>query len=88
MSAVSLKDFDAQLAGFDWFYDYSDDHSVWERGCAAQSRVLAGAKQSPLHKALYDAWEKHHFTGKPWNTEPFTKEHLDAERARIFGAAP
>lgn len=83
---MTLTDFDAKLAGFDWFYDYSDDHSVWERGRAAHSAVLAIAKESPQHQALYDLWERHHFTGKPWGTPEFTRAELDVERAKILGS--
>ena len=81
----TLKAFDAALAGFDWFYDYSDDHSVWERGCVAHSRISANAKASPQHQALYDLWHRHRFTGKPWGTTKFTRAELDAERSKIIG---
>lgn len=80
----TLVKYDAALAGFDWFYDYSDDHRVWERGSAAHSKILAEAKASPQHRSLYDLWFRHHFTGKPWGTEEFTKAELDVERAKIL----
>lgn len=83
----ALKEYDAKLARFDWFYEMSDDQSVWERGRAAHSLVLAEAKKSPQHQELYDLWKKRWFTGKPWGTPKFTKEELDVERARL-GVTP
>ena len=85
---MSLKEFDAKLAAFDWFYDFSDDHSVWERGRAAEAPLLATAKSSPQHRALYNLWHRHHFTGKPWGTQEFTRDELNAERAKILGETP
>lgn len=29
---MTLKEYFDMCNGFDWFYDYSDDHRVWERG--------------------------------------------------------
>jgi len=84
MSAPTLQEFDAQLAAHDWFYEYSDDHSVWEAGRAAHSKLLAAAKASPQHQALYDLWYRRWFTGKPWGTPEFTNEELNAERAKIL----
>lgn len=84
---MTLKEFDQALANFDWFYEYSDDHSVWQRGSTAHSKILATAKTSPQHQELYDLWKKRWFTGKPWGTQEFTQAELDAERTRILGPA-
>jgi len=32
------------LKSHDWYYDYSDDHSVWKRGVAARDRLRAMQK--------------------------------------------
>lgn len=84
---TTLKEFDHKLRHHDWYFAYSDDHSVYLRGHDAAVRLERDAKLSPAHKELYDAWERRFFTGKPWNTPEFTKEQLDAERARILGDA-
>lgn len=59
---VKLKDFYQRLNTFDWTYEMSDDHGVWQRGRAAQGELEAIAKQSPEHKALWDA-----FTAYCWH---------------------
>ena len=27
------------LAGHDWYYDYSDDHTVWSRGAGVRAKL-------------------------------------------------
>ena len=31
-TAEQISEYYSELSVFDWFYDYSDDHSVWSRG--------------------------------------------------------
>jgi hypothetical protein len=31
-TAEQIREYYSELSVFDWFYDYSDDHSVWTRG--------------------------------------------------------
>lgn len=57
----SLREYWNMLASHDWFYEYSDDHSVWRRGNAAESTLRLHAAQSPEHRALYDEFREHHF---------------------------
>ena len=41
----------------DWFFDFSDDHTVWRRGCAAQSILIGVAKEHPIAEKMYKAWQ-------------------------------
>lgn len=34
-----LVTLDRLLCWHDWFYDYSDDHSVWQRGMAERNNI-------------------------------------------------
>lgn len=34
-----LKDFEKRLKYHDWYYEYSDDHSVWRAGCKEQNEI-------------------------------------------------
>ena len=55
---------DRLLARHDWFYDYSDDHSVWRRGQAQldaineEQRRLIHVVKVPLEEVL-ELNEKH-----------------------------
>jgi hypothetical protein len=33
------------LSGYDWYYAFSDDHSVWVAGTAASDRIKAQVKK-------------------------------------------
>ena len=35
-----MKNLEKLYAGFDWYYDRSDDHSVWSRGNAQWQAIL------------------------------------------------
>ena len=45
---VKLKEFEELCKVHDWFYDYSDDHSVWKKGEAMQKEI--NTKYSELLK--------------------------------------
>lgn len=70
---MELGEYYDELEKHDWFYDYSDDHSVWRRGQAARNKLSSIASQSPEHKALWDGFNKHVFSGPNWGTEKAPK---------------
>jgi hypothetical protein len=70
---MNLSDFYNALEAHDWYFDYSDDHSVWKRGVAARDALVAASKESPEHTALFKAYREHMFTGKPWGNEKAPK---------------
>lgn len=65
---ISLTDYWNRLNGHDWYYDFSDDHRVWKEGHAVQKELEGIARQSPDHKALYEGFGSHHFSGPSWGT--------------------
>jgi hypothetical protein len=79
MEKVSLKDFYEMLEKHDWYHLMSDDGRVDRMGAANYERIKIIATQSPEHQALFDQYEKHMWTGKPWNTEqaPLPEEPKD-----------
>jgi hypothetical protein len=40
----------------DWWYEMSDDHSVWKRGRAARDQLHKDAQRSEVHKAIYQGF--------------------------------
>jgi hypothetical protein len=61
------------LNTFDWFYEMSDDHSVWKRGHAAKARLDSLAAMVDGGAELVSAYTKHIYSGKPWGTEKAPK---------------
>jgi hypothetical protein len=66
---VSLTEYWDMLNSHDWYYDFSDDHSVWKAGVANRDKLNTIARQSDDHKKLRDDFSKHYFSGEPWGTE-------------------
>lgn len=59
-ATTSLPEYWDALKRADWYYDYSDDHSVWARGSNEMGRLQRIAKESDAHQALYDGWKAHY----------------------------
>lgn len=70
---MELQEYYEELGKHDWFYQYSDDHSVWRHGESARARLASIANQSPEHRALWDGFNKHMFSGDAWGTEKAPK---------------
>lgn len=62
-----------KLNAHDWYYDFSDDHRVWERGTKQEDDLRALANSVEDGKELYEAFHKYMFSGKSWGTERFPK---------------
>lgn len=80
---IDLKAYDKRLNNHDWYYQWSDHHGTWARGENDYTEIKRLASTSPEHKLLFEAYSKHAFTGKPWGTEHFTLEQLNAVRASV-----
>lgn len=62
-----LDQFKKDVAGFDWFYEMSDSHSVWQRGDAAESAILHRARSGGDDFKRH--WNEEH--AKRYNTKTF-----------------
>ena len=62
-----------QLEQHDWYFEMSDDHSVWKRGTAAHDRLLVMAKSIKGGDELYKEFSAHYFTGKSWGNANLPK---------------
>ena len=60
MNDMQLEAFYEELVRFDWWYDYSDDHSVWTRGNEKEKELshraesLGGSGKIMFDKFRYD----------------------------------
>lgn len=48
-----------KLALHDWFFDYSDDPSVWKRGNASHRQLVEEAAKHPVLAQALEAWEEY-----------------------------
>ena len=51
VKAMGLKRLEKRYAGFDWYYDRSDDHSVWSRG-NAQWQAICREEQRLIREGV------------------------------------
>jgi hypothetical protein len=71
---MTLAEFWDCLDRFDWFYEMSDDHRVWQNGERAVQRILTflayhrETTGNPQYEQLYNGFTGHYYSGKPWNT--------------------
>jgi len=70
---MNLPEFYDQLDRHDWYYEWSDDHGVWERGSSDANRLAQIAKESPVHQKLHNDFTEHKFSGESWGTEKAPK---------------
>jgi 6-phosphogluconate dehydrogenase (decarboxylating) len=54
VSSENIGEYFNRLSNHDWYYDYSDDHSVWKRGSANRDRLLNTAAEHPNYKKMYN----------------------------------
>jgi hypothetical protein len=45
------------LATHDWYFDYSDDHSVWQRGVDERKAIKALAKELGMEEVFEEAFD-------------------------------
>lgn len=65
----TLTDLYDQLEKHDWFYEMSDDHSVWTRGESAKAKLIKLANSLDGGRELMQAFTDHYYSGPPWGTE-------------------
>ena len=65
---ISLEAFWNVLCRHDWYFEFSDDFSVWKRGAESESQVKTIASQSDQHQAVYDAHLAYYFGGASFGT--------------------
>jgi len=75
----SLAKYWDMLNKHDWYYTYSDDHGVYQRGVDSENELKRIAKHTYFHMALFDGFHKHHFSGEAWRTEKAPKPERPEE---------
>lgn len=77
-----LEEFIKQLMHHDWFYLYSDDHSVWKAGKKENARLSAIADSGKPFRMAYDAVSK--YMNEPANTRNFAVLDSKLNEARAL----
>lgn len=73
---MTLAAFYRELECHDWYNAFSDDSLAYVNGERHYKKLASVATQSSAHKALFDGFRAHHFSGEPWNTPKAPKPML------------
>ena len=57
-TAEQISEYYSELSVFDWFYDYSDDHSVWSRGFERKKVLQDKSYESIVFYTMYREFVK------------------------------
>lgn len=60
-----LEIYRQQLAGHDWFYDYSDDFGVWKRGSEKRAALAALRKRLDPEGTIWNEYAPEQYKVKP-----------------------
>lgn len=55
---MSEEEFMTMLRNHDWYYMYSDDHSVWKRGQAESAAIMAAMRENTEFGKIYQNYTK------------------------------
>ena len=59
-------------ASHDWYFQYSDDSSVYSRGRDQSNELMLYLREDKKYEDIYDAWADHiHHDGKQPDFEDF-----------------
>lgn len=64
MNDEELKQYWNRLERHDWFYEYSDDHSVWKRGSDYERELMYDARKDKRAESLFEAYRAYMMRGK------------------------
>lgn len=83
MNIEQIKAFIVQLANHDWFYDYSDDDSVWRAGKNTATELEAAAAKEPVLADLHTAYARYNYDST-FGTWEVRAARRDEEVKNIF----
>lgn len=79
LTQEQLDSYKKRLEHHDWWYDYSDDHRMWNAGHTSLMRLEAIAIEHPMYALMFDI-EAAYF----WSDNPCTKEEYEQRMAALY----
>jgi hypothetical protein len=77
---IELEDYINQLMLFDWFYEMTDDHSVWSSNNNKMTQFILKAKTDPRYKAAFNAVKE--YMSDQFGTNAPQQLRIQLEKAR------
>ena len=61
---MTIEEFYKLLQSHDWYYYFSDDPSVYDKGKASHTAIVSAVKTYPTLKLLYQDYQIYAFRGR------------------------
>ena len=58
MGMINEQEFLNMLESHDWYYEYSDDHSQWNKGRQQRAAIMMAIQADETLLPLYDKFQK------------------------------
>ena len=71
-----IEEYERMLRKHDWHYDYSDDHSVWQRGRDSESKLILLAREHPILNVVLQGWQKTVFNRQHFHDVEVHRKYL------------
>lgn len=81
---TTLREYYQLLKAHDWYFAFSDDQSVYNKGAASLKHLKQTMEESPLHQILFHGFQEHYFSGMGFDTEqaPLPTEPIDETQSK------
>src|SRR3954467_12099314 len=73
---MSIEEFFQACQRHDWTYEYSDDHSVWERGRRSKAALESGASEDPVKATILHDFRAYVFSGESFGKPKAPKPNI------------
>jgi hypothetical protein len=70
---MTVKEYFQKLQQHDWFYDYSDDHRVWQRGVNSRDELYRAFSIDEKFKVMYNDY--YAYIGGKRDTQPKLEDY-------------
>lgn len=65
---MRTKEFFEKCQNFDWFYEMSDDHRIWQNGERNKSYLKSLCENNPLFLRIWTDWQNYKYSGSSFGT--------------------
>ena len=74
---MTVEQYFALCENFDWFYDFTEDFRIWQKGKETNFNLMKYAEQNLTYMRIYTAWKTFNFSGANFGTPQKPKPLLE-----------
>ena len=74
---MTVEQYFALCEGFDWYYDFTEDFGIWQKGKETNANLMRYANQNDTFMRIYTQWKLYKFSGANFGTKQCPKPVLE-----------